>query len=298
MTFTKSRLSAGFLFSPFSNGKSLAMNQARSSFDAAMRVWLAQHAQAGSGVWVTEIDGVPCVVKRRRESFTTRLIYVLRFIRSWTLSLFCWLAFGEHPAAKVLLRNSLRDETKRLKILHHAGCHVPAILYEEPELLVLEYVGQGVPFLVRRSTPAQRLIWMDRCATDLAHFHQAGFVHGGAQLRNLMYLNARITRVDFEENIGEAMSRPLGQAYDVYQMLSSMAGLRGHELTPHARQILCDRLLATYIEANPDPLVIKQLARMGRSFGQIKTYLGWLIRPLRWRDVQGFLYVTHTLQRL
>jgi tRNA A-37 threonylcarbamoyl transferase component Bud32 len=278
--------------------KNLAMNQASSSFDLSLQAWLTQHATAGSGVWVTEIDGVHCVVKRRRETFATRLIYVVRFIRSWTLSQFCWLAFGEHPAASVLLRNSLCDEAKRLKILHRAGCHVPDILYEEPEVLVLEYVGQGMPFLVRRSTPAERLIWMDRCATDLAHFHQAGFVHGGAQLRNLMYLNNRITRVDFEENIGEAMSRPLGQAYDVYQMLSSMAGLRGHELTPHARQILCDRLLSAYIEANPDPLITKELARMGRSFGKIKTCLGWLLRTLRWRDVQGFLYVTQTLQRL
>lgn len=274
------------------------MTQAHSSFDAGLQSWLSLHAQAGSGVWVIEIEGVHCVVKRRRETFATRCIYILRFIRSWTLSIFCWLTFGERPAANVLLRNSLRDEAKRLKILHRAGLNVPAIHYEEPELLVLEFVGQGIPFLVRRSTPAKRLVWMDRCANDLAQFHQAGFVHGGAQLRNLMYLNSRISRVDFEENIGEAMSRPLGQAYDVYQMLSSMAGLRGHELTPHARQILCDRLLETYIQTNPDPLVIKELARMGRSFGKIKTYFGWLLSRLRWRDVQGFLYVTNTLQRL
>ena len=274
------------------------MNAAISSFDAALHAWLTQHAQEDSGVWMIEVGGVHCVVKRRRETVKTRLIYVVRYIRSWTLSLFCWLALGEHPAASVLLRNSLRDEAKRLKTLHRAGCHVPEILYEEPETLVLAYVGQSIPFLVRRCTPAQRLVWMDRCANDLAHFHLAGYVHGGAQLRNLMYLNGQITRIDFEENIGEAMSRPLGQAYDVYQMLSSMAGLRGHELTPHSRQILCDRLLATYIEANPDPLVIKELARIGRSFGKIKTYLGWLMRALRWRDVQGFLYVTQTLQRL
>ncbi len=274
------------------------MTQPRSSFDKALSAWLIQHAEDASGVWVVEIDGVHCVVKRRLETFATRLVYILRFVRSWTLAQFCWLAFGEHPSARVLLRNSLGDETKRLKILHLAGCNVPKILYEEPELLVLEFAGQGIPFLVRRSTPAQRLVWMDRCAMDLAQFHQAGFVHGGAQLRNLMYVNERITRVDFEENIGEAMSRPLGQAYDVYQMLSSMAGLRGHELTPHARQILCDRLLTTYIQANPDPLVIRELARMGRSFFKIKTYFGWLFSALRWRDVQGFLYVTNTLQRL
>lgn len=274
------------------------MNENLSSFHAGLKAWLTQHAGDGSGVWVIDIEGVQCVVKRRQETFATRLIYIFRFIRSWTLSLFCWLALGEHPSARVLLRNGLNDEAKRLKKLHQAGCHVPEILYQEPDLLVLEYVGQGVPFLVRRSTPAQRLIWMDRCAQDLAAFHQSGFVHGGAQLRNLMFLNNRITRVDFEENIGEAMSRPLGQAYDVFQMLSSMAGLRGHELTPHARQMLCNRLLEAYMQANPDPEVIKELVRMGRTLGRIKSSLGWIFSWLQWRDVQGFLYVTNTLQRL
>lgn len=274
------------------------MNKNLSSFHSGLKAWLIQHADDGSGVWVIDIEGVQCVVKRRRETFATRLIYIFRFIRSWTLSLFCWLALGEHPSARVLLRNGLNDEAKRLKKLHQAGCHVPEILYQEPDLLVLEYVGQGVPFLVRRSTPAQRLIWMDRCAQDLAAFHQSGFVHGGAQLRNLMFLNNRITRVDFEENIGEAMSRPLGQAYDVYQMLSSMAGLRGHELTPHARQMLCNRLLEAYMQANPDPEVSKELVRMGRTLGRIKSSLGWIFSWLQWRDVQGFLYVTNTLQRL
>jgi len=274
------------------------MTPTLTSFESGLKAWLALHANEGSGVWVIEIAGVQCVVKRRRESLATQLVYILRFIRSWTLAQVCWLAFGEHPSATVLLRNGLSDEAKRLETLYQAGCHVPEILYQDAEVLVLEYVGQGVPFLVRRSQPAQRLVWMDRCARDLAAFHQAGFVHGGAQLRNLMFLNNRITRVDFEENIGEAMSLPSGQAYDVYQMLSSMAGLRGHELTPYSRQLLCDRLLDAYLQANPDPLVIKELARFGRSFGKIKTYLGWLLSRLPWRDVQGFLYVTHTLQRL
>lgn len=267
-------------------------------FQQALHDWLQNHAQAGSGVWVTDIGDVHCVIKRRQETLHTRLTYILRFIRSWTLSLFCKIALGEHPSARVLLRNGLSDEAARLKMLHQAGCHVPEIMYEAPELLVLEYVGQGVPFLVRRALPADRLVWMDRCAGDLARFHQAGFVHGGAQLRNLMFLNDRITRVDFEENIGEAMSRPLGQAYDVYQMLSSMAGLRGHELTPHARQILCNRLLDTYLSENPDPQVRAELMRLGRAFGYVKKYFGWFLVHVAWRDVQGFLYVTNSLQRL
>ncbi len=274
------------------------MTDSRLAFQQELHQWLAQHAHEGSGVWVITLGSTQCVVKRQRKSIGFRMVYCVRFLRSWMLSWACWFALGERPSARVLLRNGLEDEGDRLTQLYRAGCHVPAILYREPNLLVLEYVGQGVPFLVRRSPPAGRMVWMRRVAQDMAQFHQAGFVHGGAQLRNLMSMDDRITRVDFEENIGEAMSRPLGQAYDVYQMLSSIAGLRGHEFTPHERQLLCDRLLQEYLQANPDPGVRSELARMGKAFGKIKKYAGWLMEPIKWRDIQGFLYVTQTLQRL
>jgi tRNA A-37 threonylcarbamoyl transferase component Bud32 len=268
------------------------------SFEHDLKQWLDLHAEDGTGVWVITIDGIQCVIKRRSDNIFTHIEYCLRFIRSWTLSWFCWFALGERPSARVLLRNGLQDEGQRLARLHAAGCHVPEILYRATNVLVLEYVGQGVPFLVRRSAPAGRVAWMTRVAQEMALFHQAGFVHGGAQLRNLMSMNERITRVDFEENIGEAMSRPLGQAYDVYQMVSSLAGLRGHEFTPYERQQLCNHLLDAYFLANPDPEVRAELVRMGRAFGVVKKYAGWMISWLKWRDIQGFLYVTNTLQRL
>ena len=274
------------------------MTESCLDFQQGLQEWLAQPANAGNGVWVITIEGTQCVVKRRRENLTTRLVFCVRFLRSWLLSWACWLALGERPSARILLRNGLQEEGDRLARLYRSGCHVPAILYREPGVLVLEYVGEGVPFLVRRSAPAGRMKWMQRVAQDLSQLHQAGYVHGGAQLRNLMCLNGRITRVDFEENIGEALSLALGQAYDVYQMLSSLAGLRGHEFTPHERQILCDRLLEEYLQANPDPQIRSELVRMGRAFGKIKKYAGWLMSPLKWRDIQGFLYVTNTLQRL
>jgi tRNA A-37 threonylcarbamoyl transferase component Bud32 len=137
---------------------------------------------------------------------------------------------------------------------------------------------------------------MDLAAWDLAKFHQAGFVHGGAQLRNLMVLDGRLTRIDFEENIGEALSRPLGQAYDVYQMMSSMAGLRGEQFSEQERRLLCERLLDTYLQANPDPAVRRQLKRLGQLFTGVLRYTGWVLRRLPGRDIRGFLYVTDTLR--
>lgn len=272
------------------------MTEQHDSFQQALHDWLSAHASEPSGVSIVELAGRRCVIKRRLNTLGVRLVYLLRFARSWTLSWVCWLAFKERPSARILLKNELDDEASRLKSLSAAGCRVPEVLYHAPGVLVLDYVGQDLPYLIRIDTPEGRLEWMRRAATDLAQFHQAGFVHGGAQLRNLMSQDNQITRIDFEENIGEAMSRPLGQAYDVYQMLSSMAGLRGHEFDGAQRLRLCQRLLEVYLEQNPDPQVKAHLQQFGRALGAATKRLGFILKRLKWRDVQGFLHVSETLR--
>jgi tRNA A-37 threonylcarbamoyl transferase component Bud32 len=204
---------------------------------------------------------------------------------------------GERPLPQRLLKNNLQDEAQRLVRLKDAGSSVPKVWYHAPEILVLEYVGQDMPYLIRMATPEGRLGLMSRAAQELANFHRAGFVHGGAQLRNLMVSDdGTATRIDFEENIGEALSLPLAQAYDVFQMVSSMAGLRGHEFSLNERQTLCHQLLAAYLGANPDPLVRAQLISIEKKFAVIKKYLGWCLKSIPGRDIQGFLYVTNTLR--
>jgi tRNA A-37 threonylcarbamoyl transferase component Bud32 len=156
-----------------------------------------------------------------------------------------------------------------------------------------------MPYLIRTATSEGRLKLMATAAQELAYFHRAGFVHGGAQLRNLMMNeDGTVTRIDFEENIGEALSLPLAQAYDVFQLLSSMAGLRGHEFSPTDRKALCHQLLTAYLRANPDPLLRASLTAIEKHFVTIQKYLGWLLKWIPGRDVQGFLYVTSTLRLL
>ena len=75
-----------------------------------------------------------------------------------------------------------------------------------------------------------------------------------------------------------------------------MAGLRGHEFGSAERQALCNQLLSDYLQANPDPQVIAQLTKIGKIFRSIEKYLGWLLKRLPGRDIQGFLYVTNSLR--
>lgn len=266
------------------------------TFQKALDAWLERHSRGANGVHLVELDGRVCVIKIRRPSVVGSISYVVRYLRASLISLFCWWGFKERPSARVLLRNGVEAETERLLTLHAQGYPVPEVLHHSPGVLVLAFVGENLPTEVRESTPQQRLVWMDLAAWDLAKFHQAGFVHGGAQLRNLMVLDGRLTRIDFEENIGEALSRPLGQAYDVYQMMSSMAGLRGEQFSEQERRLLCERLLDTYLQANPDPAVRRQLMRLGQLFAGVLRYTGWVLRRLPGRDIRGFLYVTDTLR--
>ena len=265
------------------------------SFDQALAAWLIEHAHDANGVEIVLIADQKCVVKRRRPQGFDRLVYGLRFARSFSLSLLCWLVLGQRPPTRTLLQNGLAEEAGRLRLLYDAGCNVPKILHDEPGVLVLEFVGEDLPHFLRTSDAATRLEWMLLVARDLASFHRAGFIHGGAQLRNLMFEGGKLTRIDFEENIGEALARPLGQAYDFYQMLSSLAGMRADEIEPVERQALCDRLLQDYLTLNSDPLVKRYLSNMAVAFTWIVRLFGPILRRIPGKDVQGFLYVTNTL---
>jgi tRNA A-37 threonylcarbamoyl transferase component Bud32 len=266
------------------------------SFQFALTQWLAEHASDPSSVHFAEIEGQRCVIKLRRPTFADKILYGVHYVRAWLLSCLCWIALGERPPVSVLMRTTLSDEARKLEFFAQHGYRVPKVWRHTSDALVLEYVGQDLPYLIRIDTPAARLIWMDRAARDLAAFHLAGFVHGGAQLRNLMCEGDVLTRIDFEESIGEALSRPLGQAYDVYQMVSSMAGLRGEQFGSAERQDLSLRLLQTYLETNPDRLVRRSLKRISVAMNGVQRYLGWLFRHLPGRDVRGFLCVADALR--
>lgn len=72
----------------------------------------------------------------------------------------------------------------------------------------------------------------------------------GAQVRNVTLRDGRLWRIDFEENIGGALSLPLAQAYDLYQTLASLVSLR--KLPPEQASHLGKLVLDTYFAAHPD----------------------------------------------
>ena len=150
----------------------------------------------------------------------------------------------------MVLRNGLEHEAERLSALLQAGCRVPEVWWRERGLLVLEYVGEDLADLIRNEDSTTRL-WLARAAAaDLAAFHARGLWHGGAQIRNITLREGELWRIDFEENIGSALSRPLTQAYDLFQMLASITSLR--TLPDDVGRSLGKLALDVYFEHHPD----------------------------------------------
>lgn len=236
---------------------------------------------------------MPCVVKRRRASVVGGISYALRYIRAFLLGVVCKLFLGEFPHPGVLLRNGLDYEGERLRRLVQAGCRVPQVWLQEPGLLVLEHVGDDLSSLIRHGSNEQRLALSHEAGRDLAEFHLAGFVHGGAQIRNITLRSGEMWRIDFEENIGEALSRPMAQAYDLFQLVASLQSLR--KLPADVMPGLGRAMLDSYFEANPDPEVRARLLRLGRLLRRVAWPLRPLLGRLPSRDIQGFFRVADTL---
>ncbi len=260
-----------------------------------LREWLQgpEAAQVKSVKEVT-IDGVRCVVKRRRPGVGRGVSYVLRYLRALLLAIACKITLGEFPRPGVLLRNGLDYEAARLRRLAQAGCRVPEVWWQEPGLVVLEHVGDDLPYFLRRTDDASRLRLIRMLAADLAAFHVRGFWHGGAQVRNVTMRDALLWRIDFEENIGAALSLPLTQAYDLYQTLSSVVSLS--KMPPEQVPMMGKLVLDTYFEVNPDPAVRNALKRMARVTCGVARLLKPLAGKMPWRDVRAFFQVTDTLR--
>ncbi|OZI23016.1 hypothetical protein CAL18_08975 [Bordetella genomosp. 7] len=264
---------------------------------AGLQAWLDSVDSAREpSVREVVIDGTACVIKRRRAGLARGISYALRYVRALFLAVGCKLFLGEFPRPSVLLRNGLPYEAQRLRALAQAGCRVPHVWREAPGLLVLEHVGADLAGVLRHGDPGQREHWVRRLAIDLAQFHAAGHCHGGAQVRNITLRDGQLWRIDFEENIGGALSLPLAQAYDLFQLVSSLLALR--KLDDDNLPALGKLLVDVYFVTHPAPAVRARLQRLARVVGGAAAVLRPVAGRLPGRDVQGFFRVADTLRTL
>jgi len=161
---------------------------------------------------------------------------------------------------------------------------------------VLEHVGVDFAELIRHGDDAQCEQWVKALGRDLAEFHAQGHCHGGAQVRNVTLRNGLLWRIDFEENITGALSLPLAQAYDLYQLLSSFVGLRKLNVADPVG--LGQLMLAEYFDIHPSPDVRLKLKRLARVICRSAAVLKPIGSRLPGRDIQGFFRVAEVLRTL
>ena len=253
-----------------------------------LAAWLAgqRDRPLPNGVHEVEIGKVRCIAKVRRARAWHVIDYALRYVRALGLAVFCKLVLGEFPSPRVLLQNGLPYETVRLRSLRAQGCAVPRVYAAQPGLLVLEFVGPDLPYCLRRLDAQAQARMAFEAGVDLAAFHRAGNWHGGAQLRNVTVQDGRYHRIDFEENIGGALSLPLAQAYDLLQACLSLTSM--NRIAPDVLVGLGQELLRGYLSEAGAAQRGPALTRVAATIDRTERALRPLLSRLDWRDVRGF----------
>lgn len=114
----------------------------------------------------------------------------------------------------------LTDEARRLHRVADRGVVVPRVVAQRPGWLLLDNIGSSLFDHVQQSETKQDLLC--KGAAALARLHQNGGWHGTGQLRDMVLTpDNAIGFLDFEENVGEAMSPADAQARDILRFLIS-----------------------------------------------------------------------------
>lgn len=171
--------------------------------------------------------------------------------------------------------SSLAYEAGRLASLAQAGVHVPQVVYQAADYLLMEHCGETLAALLERWPLDTGCAEMTRLAAELGAFHRAGHWHGAAQIKNLTRRDGLTYRIDFEEDFGELGPLPGVQALDLVLFLNSVS--LANPIVEAEARLLLPRLVSAYFAANPDPQV-RDVIERAMPWG---TALARLASPFR-----------------
>jgi len=186
---------------------------------------------------------------------------------------------GSLRVAKTARPADLAYEVRRITHLADAGERVPAILAFEKDCLLLDYAGNTLEQQLYDIPIADRITLLDAALDDLARFHRAGHWHGGAQIKNILLQDGAFIRIDFETRLGDWLSQPVMQAYDLLLFINSstlLSGMKDHDVGTN----LAKHLLAHYLEIAPHADAVRAVLRRVRPALRV---LCALTRPWRYR---------------
>lgn len=119
-------------------------------------------------------------------------------------------------------------ESDKITELKKSGLKVPNIYYSSPEYFIMGDCGDRLKDILKIKNINKNLLLQEAIKT-LALLHNAGFAHGGAQIRNFTYKNNKVYMIDFEEKVRDRHLSAI-QFRDVLVFLISVASLRSKDI--------------------------------------------------------------------
>ena len=224
---------------------------------------------ANSRVFSTEIDGVKVVVKKYEKSKKNK----------WHILLRIFFRLTKHPLLTPTVlsadKNSVLFETGKLKNMFSRGINVPRVLYICDDYFVMSYTGENLTDIIDKE-PKRRRELIEKAIIQMALMHNAGFTHGGSQIRNFTELNGEIFSIDFEEVTSDDFRDEM-RLRDVMLFIFS---LQENNYDPDVAEICA--LYEKYAKTNIFPSVLELLLKLRwlKAFN-MKIFKPWLGQDLK-----------------
>lgn len=116
----------------------------------------------------------------------------------------------------------LKAEASHIKKVASRGALVPEVVAVNPGWILLSDIGVPLFDMVNETARAEeKEHFLMLGANALSSLHNMGGWHGTGQLRDMTHRDGQIGFIDFEENVGEAMSPAAAQARDFMRFIIS-----------------------------------------------------------------------------
>ena len=165
------------------------------------------------------VDGERVFVKKRRPGKNPLGRFVQRVLYRLTGN---FLVMPPNPPTG----DSVSFEVDALRRLGGVGIRVPGVLHVADGYFVMSDAG-GTLEEALALHPERKAEYLEKALRELRRFHDLGFAHGGAQIRNLTLLNGEVHFIDFEESIPASRLERF-QLRDVFLFLMSLER-NGHD---------------------------------------------------------------------
>lgn len=218
--------------------------------------------------------GDEVVFVKKREGRKNRLGKTLQFAIQYTLYSCTKNILMTPPAWGEAER--MATEVGMLRRLAAGGFNVPKVLHVDPDYFVMSYAGETLEHLFKRK-PDEQGRHIPLAVRELRRLHDAGFAHGGAQIKNIAVKEGKIHFLDLEESLPQHRM----EAFKLRDVFLFLLSLEQHGFDPDL-----DGICALYDAAGPTG-AREGLAKALRQIRAVRFMDHTLFAWMRIRDIRS-----------